>query len=95
MSEEGMSKEAGLLDVAVELGLITKSGAFFRMGAKLIGQGRESAKAYILEHKKEAAALEKEIWTKMKKSTSRPVKVTNNIGKEDHEEEELPETLAA
>src|SRR3989344_3338572 len=47
MSDEGISKEGGLLDVALELGLLTKSGAFFRWGAKLIGQGRESAKAYF------------------------------------------------
>ncbi|MDP2632829.1 MAG: recombinase RecA [Candidatus Curtissbacteria bacterium] len=98
MSDEGLSKEAGLLDVAVELGLITKSGAFFRMGAKLIGQGRESAKTYLAEHKKEAQALEKEIWVKTKKSTSRPMKITNNIAQdeeEDDEEEKLPETIAA
>lgn len=93
MSDEGLSKEAGLLDVAVELGSITKSGAFFRMGAKLIGQGRESAKAYLAEHKKEAQTLEKEIWVKTKKSASRPMKITNNIAQD--EEEELQETIAA
>src|SRR3990170_1457710 len=67
MGEEGISKEGGLLDVALELGLITKSGSFFRWGTKMIGQGRESTKAYFAEHKKEYAALEKEIWAKVKK----------------------------
>jgi len=64
MGEEGISKEGGLLDVAQELGLVTKSGAFYRWGTKMIGQGRESAKAYFNEHKKDYAALEKEIWVK-------------------------------
>lgn len=92
MSEEGISKEAGVLDVGVELGLITKSGAFFRLGTKLIGQGRESAKAYFAEHKKETQALEKEIWAKVKKGLSaKPIKVTNN----ESEDEEILESLPA
>ena len=79
MGDEGISKEGGLLDVALELGLVTKSGAFFRWGTKLIGQGRESAKAYFAEHKKDFAVLEKEIWTKIKKGISaKPPKVTNS-----------------
>ncbi|MBI3282720.1 recombinase RecA [Candidatus Curtissbacteria bacterium] len=90
MAEEGISKEAGLLDVAIELGLITKSGAFFRLGAKLIGQGRESAKAYLAEHKKEAQNLEKEIWSKFKKGTAK-AKVTNH----ETEDEEILDALAA
>lgn len=90
MAEEGISKEAGLLDVAAELGLVTKSGAFFRMGSKLIGQGRESAKAYLAEHKKEAQNLEKEIWAKFKKGISK-AKVTNH----ETEDEEILDALAA
>ncbi len=90
MSEEGISKEAGLLDSAVDLDLITKSGAFFRMGGKLIGQGRESAKAYLQEHKKEAQALEKEIWAKIKKGQNIK-KLTNH---ESESDEETSETIA-
>ena len=91
MAEEGISKEAGLLDVAIELGLITKSGAFFRLGTKLIGQGRESAKAYLEEHKKEAQNLEKEIWSKVKKGQVTKAKVTNH----EAEDEEIIESLGA
>jgi recombination protein RecA len=92
MSEEGISREGGLLDVALELGLITKSGAFFRMGAKLIGQGRESAKAYLFEHKKEAQALEKEIWAKVKKGgTAKVAKVVADD--ESDEDEEVLEPI--
>src|SRR3990172_1042460 len=92
MGEEGISKEGGLLDVALELGLVTKSGAFFRWDSKLIGQGRESAKAYLAEHKKEAALLEKEIWAKVKKGLpQKPPKVSNS----ETEDEEILEELAA
>lgn len=92
MGEEGISKEGGLLDVAVELGLITKSGAFFRWNGKLIGQGKEPTKAYFAEHKKEAQALEKEIWAKVKKGLpSKPIKVTDS----ESEDAEILESISS
>ena len=91
MAEEGISKEGGLIDVALELGLITKSGAFFRWGTKMIGQGRESAKAFFSEHKKEFLALEKEIWSKVKKGLPSKPKVTNS----ETEDEEILEKIAS
>ncbi|MBI3341756.1 recombinase RecA [Candidatus Curtissbacteria bacterium] len=84
MSEEGISKEGGILDVGVEFGVITKSGAFYRWGTKLIGQGRESAKEYLKEHKKEAQTIEKEIWDKSK---NLPTKKAMKMGAEEEEEE--------
>lgn len=91
MSEEGISKEAGLLDVAVELGIISKSGAFFRWGTKLIGQGRESAKEYLVEHKKESQAIEKEVWAKVKKGTPAVLPKTNTSEDEDADSDEAEE----
>ena len=92
MADEGISKEGGLLDVAIELGLVTKSGAFYRWGNKMIGQGRESAKGYFAEHKKEAQVLEKEIWTKVKKGLpSKVAKVTDS----ESESEEILEEITA
>lgn len=84
MGEEGISKEGGLIDVALELGLVTKSGAFFRLGAKLIGQGKESAKVYFKEHKKEYNQLEKDIWAKVKKGLpQKSAKMVNNESEHD------------
>lgn len=91
MNEEGISREGGLLDAALELGLIIKSGAFFRLGSKIIGQGRESAKAYLAEHKKEAAGLEKDLWSKVKKGLPQKSAKTTNSEAED---EEILESLA-
>lgn len=93
MNEEGISKEGGLIDVALEMGLVTKSGAFFRWGTKLIGQGRESAKGYFKEHKKEYLVLEKEIWTKVKKGIApKAAKLANN---ETEDEATIEEIIAA
>ncbi|KKU12332.1 MAG: Protein RecA [Candidatus Woesebacteria bacterium GW2011_GWA1_45_8] len=61
MEKEGISRGGGLLDVAVELGLMTKSGSFFNYEGKPIAQGREGAKGYIEEHTKFAEELDKKI----------------------------------
>ena len=44
---EGLSKNSEILDKAVELGLVKKSGAWFEYNGQKIAQGRESAKNYI------------------------------------------------
>lgn len=93
MGEEGVSKEGGLIDVALELGLVTKSGAFYRWGSKMIGQGRESAKAYFKEHKKDYQALEKDIWDKVKKGAPPKTAVTTNH--ESDSDEILEEIVAS
>jgi len=62
MNDEGISKSGGLLDVAVDLGIITKSGSFFNYDGKVVAQGRDGTKAYIKENKKFAQELEKKIW---------------------------------
>lgn len=61
MEKEGISRSGGLLDVAVELGLIAKSGSFFNYEGKPVAQGREGAKIYIEEHPRFAEELDKKI----------------------------------
>jgi recombination protein RecA len=48
--ETGISKAGEIVDLAVELGIIEKRGAFFRYNEALLGQGRENTKQYLLEH---------------------------------------------
>ena len=57
----GISKEGDLLDLAVDQGLIDKSGAWFSHGSDRIGQGRENAKTYLKEHPELADDLEQQI----------------------------------
>src|SRR5438067_9232337 len=47
MYNEGISKEGGLLDLAVELGLVKKTGSFFSYGETRLGQGRENAREFL------------------------------------------------
>ncbi len=44
---QGISKTGEVLDLAVEKGLVSKSGAWFEYQGQKIGQGRENAKEYI------------------------------------------------
>lgn len=58
---EGISYEGDLLDLGVERGIIQKSGSFFTFGDAKLGQGRESAKEYLKEHKDIAKELKAKI----------------------------------
>jgi recombination protein RecA len=63
MFDNGISKEGNLLDIGVELGLITKAGAFFSYGDTRLGQGRESAKQYLQANPELAQEIEERIRT--------------------------------
>ncbi|MBI4058942.1 recombinase RecA [Candidatus Microgenomates bacterium] len=76
MNKGGISKMGGLLDVAVELGVISKQGSFYKSGTQVIAQGREAAKAFLEEHPKVA----KEVEEKVRKAASESKKMPNKIG---------------
>ena len=50
MFGEGISKEGDILDLASELGIVNKSGAWYAYNGDKIGQGRENAKTYLKEN---------------------------------------------
>jgi len=58
---EGISKVGGILDLAVENGLVDKKGSFYTYGEGRLGQGRESAKQYLRENPSLAEELERGI----------------------------------
>lgn len=84
MDSDGISHEGELLDVGVELGILTKSGAFIKWGETMLGQGRAAAIITLKEDKKLAEKLEKDIretWNKQKSGSDLVV------GKEEDEDE--------
>ena len=58
---EGISREGTLLDMAVEYGIITKSGAFFSYGDQRIAQGRDNARVYLREHPELTDEIDKKV----------------------------------
>ena len=56
---EGVSREACLLDVGVEAGVVEKTGSWFLWKEERLGQGRENARQFLKEHTDLADKLEK------------------------------------
>jgi recombination protein RecA len=64
----GISKEGSILDLAVEEGIVAKSGAWYTYGAERLGQGREAAKDFL----RESPPLRDEIEVKVRGSLGLP-----------------------
>ncbi len=54
----GISKEGDLIDLASEANVVDKSGAWFSFAGERIGQGRENAKQFLLDHPEVSQAIE-------------------------------------
>jgi recombination protein RecA len=50
MYGKGISREGSVLDVAVDLGIVKKSGAWYTYEGEQLGQGRENAKTFLAEN---------------------------------------------
>jgi len=61
MYSEGISREGGLIDLGLEMGLVKKSGAWFNVGDIRLGQGRENAKDFLRQNSDVAMALDEQI----------------------------------
>ena len=64
---KGISKEGSILDLAVNLNIIEKSGSWFSYNGEKIGQGRENVKKYLLENKN----ICDEVEAKVRKNTQK------------------------
>lgn len=79
----GPSYEDGLIDVGIELGVITKSGSFLKYKEVMLGQGREAAHLFLQENRKVAKQIEEDINKKVKSGLTAEKVV---IGEEEKEE---------
>ncbi len=69
---DGVSKEGGLIDVGVELGILTKSGAFIKYGTQMLGQGKEASKLFLKENHKVTKEITDAIWKAVKSGNAHP-----------------------
>lgn len=86
MGTTGISREGGILDVGIETGVITKSGAFLRYGETMLGQGREAAKMYLKENPDLATKIKEEVLAKTRDNQAKPML---EVGTEDEEDEDI------
>jgi recombination protein RecA len=82
MYNEGISKEGGLLDLAVELGLVKKTGAFFSYGDTRLGQGRENARDFLRKNPEISQEIERLIRQQTLAGSARGVELPSDDGRE-------------
>lgn len=70
MYGEGISREGCIIDLGVEEGIVDKSGSWYTYGKERLGQGRESAKEFLLEN------------TNIRDTIEGKIKVQFGLGKE-------------
>jgi recombination protein RecA len=62
---QGISRLGDLIDQALALGIIQKSGTWFSFGETRLGQGRENARAYLEQNPELAQQIEQQVRTQM------------------------------
>lgn len=68
MYNQGISRTGDVIDLAVEHGIVGKSGAWFDYKDKKIAQGREAAKQYLADNPKVMEEIEKKVRTELAKA---------------------------
>ncbi|HVM32684.1 MAG TPA: recombinase RecA [bacterium] len=58
---QGISREGSLIDVALEMGILDKSGTWLSYGEVKLGQGRDAAKNFLKENAEIAGKIEKQV----------------------------------
>lgn len=61
MYGKGISREGDILDLAANVDIINKSGAWYAYNGEKIGQGRENAKTYLREHPEMLDEVERKV----------------------------------
>ena len=70
MYGQGISKWGELVDLAVEMDIVQKSGSWFSMGDERIGQGKESVKTYLMANPDIAETVEAKVRENLLKATA-------------------------
>jgi recombination protein RecA len=72
----GISREGEIIDIGVRENIIEKSGAWFSYGGERIGQGKENARDFLIQHPETAVEIETKVRERLlpKKGAPEPVK---------------------
>ncbi len=76
----GISKEGSILDIAADLNVITKSGAWYSYGDERMGQGRENVKEYLREHSEKTREIELKVRQALNVGGAKPVNEQTDTG---------------
>lgn len=70
MYGQGISKWGELVDLAVEMDIVQKSGSWFSMGDERIGQGKDSVKAFLMANPDVAESVEAKVRANLMKKAA-------------------------
>lgn len=79
---EGISREGNILDIAVNMEIVNKSGAWFSYNGQRIGQGRENSKQYLKENSALCVEIEKLVRSNIAPAVVQPA-TTENVKEKD------------
>jgi recombination protein RecA len=71
MYGQGISHEGELIELGAAQGILEKSGAWYSYNGERIGQGKDNARQYLLQHPDAAAAIEEKIRQKLLPATQK------------------------
>jgi recombination protein RecA len=74
MNEGGISQIGSVLDVAVDRGIVNKSGSFYKYEGEVLAQGREATKEALEENHKLTKKIEAEIWKQVESESAKSKK---------------------
>lgn len=69
MYNEGISKTGDILDLAVQHGIVAKSGAFYKYNDETIGQGRDKTKEFLKQNPKLLAEIDGKVRAQVKEAS--------------------------
>ena len=93
MYGEGISKWGELVDLAVQMEIVQKSGSWFSMGEERIGQGKDSVKAFLQSNPEIAEQVEAQVREKLiagaaNKAAAKPAERPIAISADDFDDED-------
>lgn len=84
---KGISKEGNILDIAVNLDIIEKSGSWFSYNGERIGQGRENVKRWLSENPETLKEVEQKVRDNFAKAFEQSLGEETTVNEEDEIEE--------
>lgn len=86
----GISREGGIIDVGVEMGVINKSGAFYRYNDEMMGQGKAASMDFLKENPQKSKEIVAKIMAQ-NKDGRQPLVVGAEEGEDTTEKDEIPQ----
>ena len=84
MNADGISKVGGIIDVGTELGMIERSGAFYRYAGSILGQGKPATISFLQDPQN--AKVAKEIEEKIRVAAKSGKSLPKELGESEEED---------